>query len=206
MLLSLDEARFILHPIEERLAECALAAFREFREFQTGRFPTMHVRSRRTLVQDLAWREVSGAFSGVPGFRIVDPHTGRNLLCVANRLLLQVKQVNREFRTSNLMTKTAERFNAQEVIEGMPPLPRVTMGIRLNSLETEVEGVYIIYSICNRPEWWYRIGRAGEDTPGAEVITFTPPVQPTGRTERVTPKQRESGDEVKVIPIFGRRE
>jgi hypothetical protein len=100
---------------------------------------------------------------------------------------------------------TALRFDAQDDLEGLPPLPRVTLGYRLNQLETEVEGVYVLYSVNNTPCWWYRIGDEGQGLTGAETIPLFPvaPIVPTGATGRVTPKKRPEEEGTKVIPLFG---
>ncbi|HEU0077722.1 MAG TPA: hypothetical protein VFQ76_08760, partial [Longimicrobiaceae bacterium] len=206
--LSQEEAHHTLQPFYPKLLECVSGAFRDFRSFQVEKHPDMFVRARRTLLQDLVVRDVHRTYSEAPGFRVVDPKTGRYLLAVADRILLQVKHLTQEFRTAFSDTQTNQKFNAQEELDGLPPLPRVTLGYRLDALEAAIEGVYVLYSIDNEPVWWYRIPEEGEGQDGAETLPLFPPapvgpVAPAATPRRVTPKKQPDEEGTKVIPLFG---
>lgn len=212
--LTQEEAHQTLQPLYPKLLECVNGAFVDLRTFQIEKHPEMCVRARRTTLQDLVVRDVNRAYADAPGFRVVDPKTGRYLIAVFDRILLQVKHLTRDFRTVNTDTETNQKFNAQEDLEGLPPLPRVTLGYRLDALEAAIEGVYVLYAIDNEPVWWYRIPEEGEGQNGAETLPLFPPapvgpaapatpVAPAATPRRVTPKKQPDEEGTKVIPLFG---
>lgn len=203
-----EEVREVIGDDHHVLRECVYNAFADLKEFQAEKHPNMRVRARRTMLQDLVVRGVHDTYSETPGFRVVDPKTGRYLLCVRDRFILQMKHLTHEFQTVNTPTETAKLFNAQADVEGMPPLPRITLGYRLDQLESAVEGVYLLFSINNVPVWWYRIEDADETgMTGAETLPLFPPkVDPAADTpaRRVTPKVAAEGEGTRVIPLFGK--
>lgn len=207
---SQDEVQREMAHREETLTACVRKAFADMKAFQAERHPNMRVRARRTLLQDLVVRGVDEAYSEAPDCRVIDPKTGRYLLSIANRFILQVKYLTREFKTVNALTETAKQFNAQGDLAGMPSLPRITLGYRLDKLETDVEGVYLLFAINNEPVWWYRIDENGEGITGAETLPLfpVPPASGDGVTQtpkrRVTPKAQPGEEGTKVIPMFGR--
>jgi hypothetical protein len=200
---SMDEARSELRLIEDRLEECVRKAWSEFRSVQAMLHPGMRVRARRTLMQDLVVKQIEEAFGDIPGFRIIEGKSGRVLLVVADRLVLQFRHVDKEFKTANFPTKMARDFDAQRHVVGLPPLPRITVGYRLDRLETAVEGVYVIFSIGKSRVWHYRLND-GEPAFGTETLELFPngPAPAPAADEprrRVRPKRPTERDE--VVPI-----
>ncbi|MDQ3605167.1 MAG: hypothetical protein M3418_03120 [Gemmatimonadota bacterium] len=203
--LTQEEAHQALQVLYPRLLECVNGAFLDFRTFQTEKHPDMYVRARRTLLQDLVVRNLNQMYGDAPGFRVIDLGTGRYLLAVFDRILLQVKFLTHDFRTVNTDTETNHRFDAQEEIDGLPSLPRVTLGYRLDTLEAAIEGVYVRYAIGKEIVWWYRIPDEGQGQDGAETLPLFPPVPavPAAAQRRVTPKKQPDEEGTKVIPLFG---
>lgn len=206
MVVSMDDAKLELGLIEDRLEECVKEGWNELRMVQTSMHPGMRVRARRTLLQELVVKQIEKAFGEIPGFRIIEGKTGRVLLVVADRLVLQFRHVDGELRTANFPTKMAKDFDEQRHIEGLPPLPRLTIGYRLDKLETDVAAVYVIFSIGKKRVWHYRLNE-GNDTYGTETLELFPtgpkppvPVDAEPR-RRVGPKRQHGDEEPKVIPI-----
>ncbi|MBV9774309.1 MAG: hypothetical protein JO040_10190 [Gemmatimonadetes bacterium] len=199
--ISMEGARAELALVEGQLEECIREAWGELRTIQATIHPGMRVRCRRTLLQDLVIKHVEAAFEGVPGFQLIECDGGRVVLIVSNRLLLQFKHIDHEFKTANIPTETALNFNAQLEIEGLPSIPRLTVGYRLDQLETKVEGIYIMFAINNQPQWTYRLDEDGAS--GTETLDLLPnepaPVTSTPEQRRVVPKRVADID--KVVPL-----
>lgn len=193
---TLGEARSELRILEPRLEECVRQGWSEYKSVMAERHPGMRVRCRRTLLQEFIVKEVEAAFGLVPGLSIIETRSGRVLLVVADAFVLQVKHLTREFRTKNIPTDEAVAFNAQRLLPGYPPLPRLTLGFRLDALEASIEGVYVLCGLNNRPVWYYRIDDNGEGIWGAETIEMLPPDAPTAPpSPRIRPKIRRGGEE-----------
>jgi hypothetical protein len=203
---SMDEAKMELRLIEDRLEECVKEAWKEFRGVQAALYPEMRVRVRRNLLQGLVVKQIERAFAGVPGFHIIDSKCGRVLLVVADRVVLQFRHIRDGFKTANINTKTAREFDEQRYIDGFPPLPRITIGYRLDKLETAVSGVYVIFNVGKRTEWHYPLNDAGSGS-AVEVLQLFPndPAHPetsaADAKHRVGPKRPANSEETKVIPI-----
>lgn len=197
---SMHEARTELKLVEGQLEECIQKAWVEFRSVMASTHPGMRVRCRRTLHQDLVVKHVEAAFGEIPGFKVLEDGNGRVLLIVADRLVLQFKHIKRDFRTANFPTKLARDFDAQRHIDGLPPLPRLTVGYRLDQLETKVEGIYVIFAVAKQRVWHYRLD---DDAFGTEVLELLPvdptPDAGTGTRRRVGPKR--PADDGKVVPL-----
>lgn len=201
--LTLAEAKSELYLVEDRLEECVKRAWTTFRSIQATAHPGMRIRARRTLMQDLVVGEIEGAFGGIPGFKIIEGKSGRVLLVVADRLVLQFRHVDKEFKTANFPTKMARDFDAQRAIDGLPPLPRITIGYRLDTLETEVTGVYVIFSVGKQRRWQYRLNdsEGGFGTESLDLFPTPPPTPAAPAERRVGPKKPESDDDNKVLPL-----
>jgi hypothetical protein len=201
VLISAAEAHEILQPWHRDLVRCVRSGFADLLAVQAEKDPEMNTRTRRNLLQNFVVRDVNRQFAELPGFRVVNSRTGRYLISVGDRLILQVKFLTEDFRTVNTLTETAKLFNAQADIEGLPSLPRLTLGYRLDALETAVEGVYVMLGVNNVPSWWYRIAdeEGGFGQTGAEVLPIFPAERPA---RRVTPK-KIGDEETKIIPLFG---
>lgn len=198
---TMDRARADLDQVEGRLAECIREAWSAFQAILTEIHPGMRVRARRTLMQDIAVAKIEEEFGGTPGFRILESNTGRVLLIVTNRLLLQFRMLDREFRTKDNDTQAARDFDAQREAEELPHLPRITIGWRLNQLETGVEGIYVTFTLGDLV-WLYRLSEHGEDEYGAETLEFPPSARQSGETKRrVGPKRVPADADEEVIPL-----
>ena len=88
-------------------------------------------------------------------------HNRRFLVQVGDRLVIQVKKLTEDLRTSNLETRTSRAFDQQQLIEGYPQVPRLTLGYKLGAYRTELSEVLLIFSIDNECQWWYDL-RSGE--------------------------------------------
>ena len=106
--------------------------------------------------------------------------TGRFLISIGGRLLVQFKKLDRDFGTRNYPTRTAQRFDAQRVIEGCPRGTRVTVGYQLNSTAQELATVAVVCQGSLSPLWWYELG---VEEPVA-ALSSSSPLQPA----RVLPK------------------
>ncbi|CAN5283144.1 hypothetical protein BH24GEM2_BH24GEM2_08030 [soil metagenome] len=199
---TMDEARFDLGCIEPKLVRCVRTAWETFQFIIVEKHPTMRVRARRALAQDLVVGTIESEFGGTGGFQVIEPKCGRVLLVATNRLLLQFRMLDKNFRTRNNDTKAAGQFDLQRNIEGLPPLPRLTIGWRLNHLETGIEGIYVTFTYGDLI-WYYRINENGGEEYGSETLNLLPSAPPPSgeSTRRVGPKRPPADADEKVIPM-----
>ena len=106
---------------------------------------------------------------------------------VNDRLIIQLKKLDRDLRTANYPTPQATRFDAQREIPGLVAGTRLTLGYRLNATSQELATVAIVCQGPLLPRWWYELGV--EDP--AAALSPNAPLQPA----RVLPKQQLDLDE-----------
>ena len=98
---------------------------------------------------------------------------GRFLVEVDGRLLLQFKKLTRDLVTVNNPTETSEAFDRQQEIEGVPALPRLTVGYQLGQYRTDLAGIYLAFLIGKECIWHHDL-RTGEGSIGMDLEFPTP--------------------------------
>ena len=190
-----DEARAIFAGIENRLVECHARAFRQWRVFAT-QLPTASTRGRRTILNELIIEEVRREFGSDQTAKIQDTADGRTVLHYGG-LAIRFKHLDRQFRAATFPTPTATLVESPVLIAGLPGR-RVTVGYRLDRLETEIAGVYAAFYVKRRtPAWHYEFGKpAAQMTLLPPVNPATPPAQPS----RIRPKTADQAAKVLKFP------
>lgn len=78
---------------------------------------------------------------------------GRWVLRADDDLIVQFKKIDASGRTSNIPTKAAQEWQTQLNLPGMPPAMRVTLGYRLDKMNTEVVDVCLVARDGDRIIW-----------------------------------------------------
>ncbi|MBA3557209.1 MAG: hypothetical protein H0W30_01285 [Gemmatimonadaceae bacterium] len=106
------------------------------------------------ILHELIIEQVRNTFGGVPGVEVRDSIVkGRFLLEIDRAQILQFKKFTENFQTSNNPTGTSVAFDNQQTIEGMPELPRLTVGYQLGQYGTALAGMWLAFCIGRENIW-----------------------------------------------------
>lgn len=106
------------------------------------------------ILRELVIEQVRNTFVGVPGVEIKDNTVkGRFLLEIDKKFLLQFKKFTKDFQTVNNPTETSLAFDNQQIVEGVPDLPRITVGYQLGQYNTSLAGMWVAFCIGKENIW-----------------------------------------------------
>jgi hypothetical protein len=150
--LSQEVVAQVLRPHFDRLWRCgALPFYRYLEEYPNSAIHSL--RSRASIVHDLMIHQVRKEFTEVHGVRVIDlPYPcHRTFLEIDQRLLLRFKKLDEAKQPRNYPTDFATEYEADNDLPGIPPRAhRLTLGYRLNLLQTEILDVLITSSTDRR--------------------------------------------------------
>lgn len=142
----------LLRPHYDRLWRCGALPFYKYKET----YPDQSVHSLRTrasTIHDLMILSVRAEFEGVRGVRIIDmehPYR-RTFLEIRERALIRFKKLDDHKQPRNYQTHFVQNYDEDNDLPGIPPKAhRLTLGYRLNLLQTEVRDVLITSYLGNR--------------------------------------------------------
>lgn len=117
------------------------------------------------------------------------------VLSFGSNIVIRFKKFDEKFRVSNIPTQQSESFiNQQFELPGVDRATKLHAGYRLNSLETALEGVYLVCPQGNGHEWILDL----DDLQGAGNIVPFPqqPLAPqSGFKLKLVPKDKEGTDD-----------
>jgi len=88
--------------------------------------------------------EARREFRGVRGVEVLDPPSGVTLLVIGDKVCIRFKKLDEEGLPRNYPTASARDWENGEDLPGIPSaLQRLSLGYRLNQLQTSVKDVLI---------------------------------------------------------------
>lgn len=191
-----SEARSILDLHHDRLCSAVDNGWDRWCRDIRPKLPWHDGRCRANVMHCLMVDEARRLLAGLDDVRIFKGQ--RNLFIFAQRLIVQLKLLDKQLRTRNFATASAVAFDEQEPLsEGYLPdmngLDRLTVGYCLDDTETVLDGRFVVYAIGKRLEWYYELERAAT---GVVVPhpTIGPLPLPFGGDRLVRAKRAESED------------
>lgn len=160
MIMTLDEAKQLISKQERaRYVEWVLEGVRDyFRRYEAGDRRVHSKRSRSSLINDHIIDRVYRGFGEISGARLFR-RRGRYLLSVRDTFLGSFKKLDKAMRVHGIPTGQALAFVGQLPRFDMPPsVTHLILGYRLNELQTDCEGVYIVCPNGEDIAWKWRIG------------------------------------------------
>lgn len=116
--------------------------------------PFCTLRGQANMLHELITQRVRDSFHGIRGVVIHDNTIGgRFFLEVDRRVAVQFKKLTHDFRTTNNATDTSDAWDRQELIEGFPSCPRLTVGYQLGQYGTAIAGRWLAFVIGKSCEW-----------------------------------------------------
>lgn len=146
---------------QERLAilkTCVDEAWQTFDETVRPIVPLCSPTGTANILRELLIQQVRERFVGVSGVNIHDRNVvgGRFLAEIDQQMILSFKKLTKDFHTSNYPTDTAQAFDKQEPgLEGMPDVPRITVGYQLGQFGTSLSGVFLAFVVGKECVWHY---------------------------------------------------
>jgi hypothetical protein len=112
----------------------------------------LHIpRTRANVLYDLMVIQARIEFRGIRGAVMIDTRDGVTLLEIDQKILLRFKKLDDDSLPSNYPTVRARDYDMGEDLPGIPSSPqRLTLGYRLNQLQTEIKDVLISNSMGGR--------------------------------------------------------
>jgi hypothetical protein len=90
-------------------------------------------RTRASIMHDLMLHYARKFFDDMPGVRFFEQR-GLTCICLEERVVLRFKKLNRGLRASNIPTRQAVAYAAQQLLlPGFPPFTRLQAGYQLSS-------------------------------------------------------------------------
>jgi hypothetical protein len=186
--LSRDQAIRIVAPHAERLYQIGAAPFPLFQ----STYPNVALHSSRTranILYDLMVIEARKEFDGVKNTRIIDAPMGVTLIEIDEKVLIRCKKLDDEGLPSNYPTERAKDYDDGDDLPGIPPAPqRLTLGYRLNRLQTAVRDVLISNTTGGRFLYDIILDEPGDDN--IVILGKSPKDKPPTSGNAEAPKRR----------------
>lgn len=138
------------------LKQCLDEAWATFDRSFRSALPLCSPVGMANILRELVIQQVRERFVGVDGVDIRDNNVvgGRFLAEIDRRLILSFKKLTKDFQTTNNPTETSRAFDTQEPgIEGMPDLPRITVGYQLGQYGTSIAGMWLAFVVGKECVW-----------------------------------------------------
>lgn len=130
------------------LRQCVEGAWTLYTERFRPVLPYCTPRGMANILHELTVQQIRDKFAEVPGVEIRENWVkNRFLLEISGVMILQFKKLTKNFQTRNIRTRTSLAFDGQRDVEGMPSLPRVTVGYQLGQYNTEIAGIWLAFLI-----------------------------------------------------------
>lgn len=148
--LAKDEVIAAIDPILESLYRIGAMPFSRYQ----AEYPNLELHSSRTranILYDLMVDQARREFRGVRNTELIDPPSGVVLLAIEDRVCLRFKKLDDDGLPSNYPTLAARDWENGEDLPGIPSsLQRLSIGYRLNKLQTAVRDVLISNTLAGR--------------------------------------------------------
>jgi hypothetical protein len=155
--------------------------------------PGCHVRTRRILLWSLMLQEAKLRLSDSSDIAFRETRQGHVVIIVrgsrgVGSIVLRFKHLHQDFTTRNYPTQGAIRYGLQLPLPGVPRGTRLTIGYTLNAAETELAGIFWVWSVGARILY---LESLVEDDRTIEL-----PLEETRRSaaRRVQPKKRKDDE------------
>lgn len=150
-----EAAKIVLDPYHDAFFRLVTRAFERFQAGPISLTALPSPKYKATTMHELMMDEARLRFSDVEGVEILE---GQNfLLRVEDRLFVRFKKVDRELRTSNYPTARAVAFDAQVDVDGLAPLPRITLGYQPDRTWNSLSSVVVMLAKRKYPLWNYEL-------------------------------------------------
>ena len=157
-----DAKRLIPKEDLDRYTEWVHEGVRDyFSHYEAGDRRVHSKRSRSSLINDHIINRVYRGFEEIQGANLIW-RRGRYLLAVKDTFLGSFKKLDQTMRSRSVPTRQALAFVGQLPYFGMPEgVTHLILGYRLNDLETDAEGIYIVCPDGDSISWQWQIGGPG---------------------------------------------
>ena len=151
--LSRDQVITVIEPHSEQLYRVGSEPFARYIQ----EYPNLALHSPRTranIVWDLMIDQVQREFRGVRNTEIIMRPSGIVLLAIADKVCFRCKKLDEDGLPSNYPTSAALSWDRDEDLPGIPSaLERLSLGYKLNNLQTAVRAVQITSTFYGRYQY-----------------------------------------------------
>jgi hypothetical protein len=148
--LSRSQVIDVIDPHKERLFKIGAIPFERW-QTEYPNFAVHTARTRANALYDLMVQQARIEFRGIRGSVIIDTRDGVTLLEIDEKVLIRFKKLDDDSLPRNFPTERAKDYDMGEELPGIPSSPqRLSLGYRLNRLQTEVKDVLISNSLGGR--------------------------------------------------------
>ena len=144
-----------LDPWFEHLHGVVHHGFEQYRAYPPSVLIEHDARATAACIYIHMWREAERRFAeGARSVAATVEVRGLSLVALGDFALIRFKKMDEDGNTRNYPTPQAEAFDAQEVIEGLPPAAvRLSVGYLADASATQIEQVIVAKPNGRAPEW-----------------------------------------------------
>jgi len=177
-MISMDDAKIVLAPHEQRLYDCVSKACDRWFKDVSREIPNSYVRTEANVIYNLIATEARNRFGSVSHVIVTENHE-QILLYIDDALVVRFKKVDPGLHTAcNSTQRSFDLEEGQISIPGLPDLEVVTVGYQLDAASTRLESVYIFHG---RVVWSYELMAAASNlvslpitpAPAAKVVPIS---------------------------------
>lgn len=193
---SKSEVTQLLSSDLQTIRSCIRGAWDSYQQLYSPALRARHTPlSRATLVHDEMVQQAEKEFDGRTGV-VMQRIQRMFVVSFGPHLVIRFKKFDDTFRVSNIPTEQSMSFiNQQLELPGVERATKLHAGYRLNSLETALEGVYLVCPRGHGHEWILDLDDL--DAAADNVVTFPtkPGTPPAGFKLKLVPKEKEGTDD-----------
>lgn len=160
-IISEEEARAVLREHHDAFFRVITRAFERCRRHALPLTKIPRLGHLTNAMHALMCEGATDRLSGSDDIELIDEQTF--LVKVGGRALVRLKKVSAELKTSNYPTPRATDLDAQLHVEGLPPLPLITIGYEPDKLWEELLSVPVLFSVRKQVRWNYELTGKSEN-------------------------------------------
>lgn len=183
--ISKQEAEAILGPYRKQFRDAVEKAWAAWKGEEYAAVRYLHTpRARANIIHDRMVHFLKSYFDSHPTVRMLSDR-GRAMANIDDVFVVRFKKMDANKRSRGVPTRQYVLFNAQIDFEGIPSsLTHLEVGYVLNSLQTELDGVYITCPNVHGIEWFIDLRESDAATGTGQVIPFPKAPAPDGGSDQ----------------------
>ncbi|MGH7871081.1 MAG: hypothetical protein ACREQO_02555 [Candidatus Binatia bacterium] len=141
---TIDELFALVKPFLRIFYVSQINAFKSYNSLPPEFLVDASKGARAHAIHDLSVKNAAREVESVTGIRVTE-HDGLFLFTIREKVTVRFKKLDERFRSSNIETQQVFDFQHQYNLPEIPKTMHLEVGYRLNYLETEIEGIYLVW-------------------------------------------------------------
>lgn len=154
-----EETTAILAPFFDKIRECITSAIEEYQSMDAEKRSKFKKRTRSSIINDFMVFNANKELSNMSGI-LFSNRRGQFNVFIEDKFRLRFKKLDHRLRSSNIPTRSAQKFTNQvpEEMPGMPyPVTNIIAGYQWSDLQIGSQDAFMVCPDGKRNRWELKI-------------------------------------------------